>query len=1091
MAAPSRNDIDVKLLRGLKPINELSLDKLEELAAKSSIDELPAGRLLFRQGEKDRRIIYLLSGQVELSVTGNPITETIKARTSEAEMAIAPTLPRSCSAKTKTKCKLLFIDCDLLEILQSDESSVLIEVEELSADDDSAWMLRFLQSRAFLKLPTDTIQNLLITLEEVPISAGEVIISQGDSNDYYYIVQSGSCEVTRRPAPKVAEVQIAVLNAGDGFGEEALITGGRRNANIRMLEAGTLMRLDKKNFMTLLAKPLISYIDNDEVVNKVNSGALVIDVRLHDEFSHTHADGAINIPLTMLRLKLDGFNQEREYILVCDDGNRSSAAAFLLTQHGLNCFVLQDGMNENALSLPGANHSASIGATSGNRKSVAAEKTKKAAEAQASKIQQEAETAKTQARNLAKRAADAEAAKKKAEKDLQRLQKEEASKREAVLKAAKQRLSEESNNAKSAEDRAAKLKLEAKNAKRRAEQELEKLRAETRANTERQSALENSLSQAKTIATEAAKKAKQAKETAEKEAKIIRKQAQQESEKLRKDMEQTLKRMEKDAERAQAKQTQQHQAALQKVKLKAVSEAERIRAEAKEEAQQLRSKISAANSAAKLKATKLAEQEAERIRLEALEEAKSLRNEIAATRNAAKQEAQAQAMQEAEHIRLEALQEVEQLRADIAATRDAAKQEATKLAGQEAERIRFEALQEAEQLRIELEAAKNQAQNIAASVAAQEIEQKQMLDEARRQAEEITRTKTLEAEQYANQVRQQATDEARRLKQEVQTTRQLLEKQKQQVQAQQQQAKRKDQQRAEDKKRHVAEEKVHQLSSKKKADEMRRRAEAIKSRLEKAEQVRQADEARHQAAGMSLSKATLKRVHNRIILEGDEDIFIFKEPSAAEADAVEIIADTEEPHKEQATDDLPSFVIETPEEENYVPVSREEINETFERHFETETSFKKQRNRKVFAIAASVVMTAVLGISLFIFQPEDKVPHLASTISAVDEQQASISKPRFNAAKFERKKKAEQARLKRQATERFDRLKLQWEQKRSQPSSEVSDNNSTSFAFEQAPQQQVDVEELAFEQQAAADGPSTASSLIEELDANDPTLTTE
>ncbi len=1023
MATVKRSKLDKKILKSLEPLGSLSLDKLDELASKSTLDEIPAGRTLFRQGEKDKRVIYLLSGQIELAVTGNPRTEIIKAKTGEAKHPISPDLPRTSTAKTKTACTLLFIDKDLLEILQDEESSGLIEVEELSSDDESAWMLRFLQSRAFLKLPTENIQNLLLKLEEVPFRKGETVIQQGDNNDYYYIIQKGRCAVSRRPAPQAQEVQLAILKVGDGFGEEALITGGKRNATITMLEDGILMRLGKKDFMSLLADPLIIQIDKETTLQKVESGSLLIDVRVHEEFMQQRVEGSVNIPLSMLRLKLEGLNPERDYILICNDGNLSAAAAFLLTQHGLNCFVLEGGLKKNKLKLPDANLAVKIQTPAENRKTIAAEKTKQAAEAKAAKIRKEAESTKHEARELAKRAASAEAAKRKAEAEIKRLQEEEVSKRESALKAAKQRLNEESKRAKSAEEKAARLKLEAKAAKRKAEEELEKLRAKTQANTQRQAALDNALQQAKTIAADAAKAAEKARRQAEEEARQIRLQAEEEARRLRQEMEETLQRMEKEAEQAQAKQTLAHQAELDKTRQQAISEAERIRLEAKKEAEKLRADMEAARQAAKQEATQLAEQEAERIRLEALQEAEKLRADMEAARQAAKQEAAQLAEQEAERIRLEALQEAEKLRTDIEAARQAARREAAQLAEQEAERIRLEALQEAEKLRAEMKAAKEEAQEIAAEVVAQEQRQKYLLQEARRQAEEIARARTIEAEQEAESIRSQAAIEAARLRDEIHATRQLLAEQVAQARAEAE-AQGKSQRAAKQRQHQAAEEKKRkQAIGKNKAEEMRRKAEAIKARLEKAEQSRQEEEAKQQAKGMSLANATVRRVKNRIILEGAEDIFIFKEPTIKPEDLVK-----EESVEEiiQEEDELPSFTVDTPEEAEYVPVSKTEISETFNKHLENTSSRKKQHKRRAFAIAATIATTALLGASLFVFQQDGKIPGLDSNTTVQQKHKATISKPATTTPFTSLEKKNQENKLKQQAKERFNQLLKKW-----------------------------------------------------------------
>ena len=106
-----------KFLKTLEPLSKLSIDKLSELANKSNIETIPAGRNLFRQGEKDKQSYYLVSGQIELTKTGDSKTETIKAKTPEAKYPIAQQLPRPSTARTKVNCEILSIDTSLLEML--------------------------------------------------------------------------------------------------------------------------------------------------------------------------------------------------------------------------------------------------------------------------------------------------------------------------------------------------------------------------------------------------------------------------------------------------------------------------------------------------------------------------------------------------------------------------------------------------------------------------------------------------------------------------------------------------------------------------------------------------------------------------------------------------------------------------------------------------------------------------------------------------------------------------------------------------------------------------------------------------------------
>ncbi|MFV2059387.1 MAG: cyclic nucleotide-binding domain-containing protein [Gammaproteobacteria bacterium] len=341
--------VDKKILKNLNPFKDLSADKINEIVNKAKIEELPATRVLFRQGDHDKRTYFLLAGQIELTTPGKSRATVLKAKTSAATSAIEQTLPRTSTARTKTAATLLSIDTDLLDILTADDSIVTsYEVTELdvneSDDDASDWMLRFLQSKAFLNLPTENIQNLLMKMTEVDYKKGDVVVKQGTQDDYYYIIKSGKCDVSRRPAPKVKDVKLAILTIGDGFGEEALITNGKRNASVTMKENGSLMRLTKEDFNTILVQPLLEYIDEETASKLVKSGARLIDVRSKDEFKNDAIEGAMNIPLSMLRNRATSLNPSRKYVVYCDSGNRSAAAAFLMCQLGLQCSVIQSGM---------------------------------------------------------------------------------------------------------------------------------------------------------------------------------------------------------------------------------------------------------------------------------------------------------------------------------------------------------------------------------------------------------------------------------------------------------------------------------------------------------------------------------------------------------------------------------------------------------------------------------------------------------------------------------------------------------------------------------------------------------------------------
>ena len=172
------------------------------------------------------------------------------------------------------------------------------------------------------------------------------MIRQGDIGDYFYIIREGRCSVTRLASGRGWEIPLAELSDGDCFGEEALVSDNPRNATITMLTDGTLMRLSKQDFVELLKKPLLHYIDYNLAVESVKGGDVWLDVRLQEEHANYAFEGSINVPLAMIRDKAPILVPGKKYIVYCDTGRRSAAAAFLLGQRGLDVCVLEGGLNK-------------------------------------------------------------------------------------------------------------------------------------------------------------------------------------------------------------------------------------------------------------------------------------------------------------------------------------------------------------------------------------------------------------------------------------------------------------------------------------------------------------------------------------------------------------------------------------------------------------------------------------------------------------------------------------------------------------------------------------------------------------------------
>jgi CRP-like cAMP-binding protein len=341
--------VDLGLLRSFSPLDGMKRENLHSLARKAQVRDLSIGRLLFKEGENDKRTYYLLKGTVELLHDGRPIL-TIKGGSSEARNPIGPSVPRRYSARVASDAvQFLSMDSDLLDMMLTWDQTGTYVVDELHHSDDDLpaaddWMTTLLQSKAFHRIPPANIQAIFMRMQRVDYKAGEVVLKQGDEGDYFYVIVAGTCLVTRETPLNKEGIKLAQLSMGDTFGEEALISDAKRNATVSMLTSGTLMRLAKEDFRTLLKEPMLDWIEYHRAVPALARGAKWIDVRLPSEFDHQRLEEAINVPLYFLRLKLKTLDRNTHYIVYCDTGRRSSAAAYILNERGFKASVLRGGL---------------------------------------------------------------------------------------------------------------------------------------------------------------------------------------------------------------------------------------------------------------------------------------------------------------------------------------------------------------------------------------------------------------------------------------------------------------------------------------------------------------------------------------------------------------------------------------------------------------------------------------------------------------------------------------------------------------------------------------------------------------------------
>ncbi|MGI9289840.1 MAG: cyclic nucleotide-binding domain-containing protein [Gammaproteobacteria bacterium] len=324
----------------------LKVENLDAIVKKTAINEIDEGRALFKRGDKLKRTFYLVSGTVQLEMEDGS-KQIIESGTAEARNPISQQLPRQCTARAVSKVEFLSLDSDMIDVMLTWDQTGKYEVAELTGgkDNEGDWMTTLLQTQAFHRIPPANIQAIFIRMQQINLHAGDEVIKQGDDGDYFYAIIKGKCSVVRETPLNKDGIKLAELTVGDTFGEEALISESKRNATVTMMTDGSVMRLAKEDFQSLMNEPMLDWVEYTEAKDLVANGAQWLDVRLPSEYDNFHEADALNVPLYFIRLKLNQLDKDKTYIVCCDTGRRSSAGAFILNESGFKARVLKGGLN--------------------------------------------------------------------------------------------------------------------------------------------------------------------------------------------------------------------------------------------------------------------------------------------------------------------------------------------------------------------------------------------------------------------------------------------------------------------------------------------------------------------------------------------------------------------------------------------------------------------------------------------------------------------------------------------------------------------------------------------------------------------------
>jgi len=329
------------LSKNYHPFTYFSDEMLSKAGSSLRVFEIRAGESLSLQATSAEDALFITQGSANICFDGEGDSYTIQ---SSQKQSITFSLEQS----------PLQITTDVSTTICHADSALLndfISLQEISSSADMPDKDGFMQKLMFLKstnvfrlLPLNVVEEAAKRCSEIDVESGQEVIRQDMKADNFYIILEGEAQVWREELEDDEPQLVAFLGSGEGFGEEALIIGGARNATVQMITDGRLLQLAKTDFEELVSAPALRSVTAEVAQAMMNEGAEIIDVRFEEEYQESFIPGSVLMPLPELRLHIKELDKNTEYLILCAAGVRAAAATLLLRQQDIKASFIEGGI---------------------------------------------------------------------------------------------------------------------------------------------------------------------------------------------------------------------------------------------------------------------------------------------------------------------------------------------------------------------------------------------------------------------------------------------------------------------------------------------------------------------------------------------------------------------------------------------------------------------------------------------------------------------------------------------------------------------------------------------------------------------------
>ena len=287
-------------------------------------------------------VLVLLEGEIKITRQSEHRRASIHIA-DPAMPSVITSIDNECHVTALTECCWIWINSSII-----DASLAWREIIQTKPALDAQQVQLaplITQTNAFRKLTLDSVADAFARMKRIEVRGGTDIVQQGEKGDAYYLLDSGSADVLQTNPKTGKKERVRQLYPGDGFGEEALLQDGQRNATVRMTSDSVVLKLMAHDFEELVRPSLVLSINARKARELLrNRQAELIDCRYALEYDQYRIPGARLIPLQTLRDNIHRFSRNRSYLIYCHHERRSQAAVFLLQERGIHARYIEGGI---------------------------------------------------------------------------------------------------------------------------------------------------------------------------------------------------------------------------------------------------------------------------------------------------------------------------------------------------------------------------------------------------------------------------------------------------------------------------------------------------------------------------------------------------------------------------------------------------------------------------------------------------------------------------------------------------------------------------------------------------------------------------